>query len=513
VISLDALVAERSLGLCYLAGADGGDRLVTWAHGCDVPEPWTWCRPGDLVMTRGGGLPATPAGRRRWLDRLAGSGAAGVLISPRPGSPEITDTLRAAAAANASASASASAKAFPVLAGAPDLDFGAVARAVIDGAVRTERKHIAATRRLYTAYRQALRTHISLRDRLAVLEHAVGWRLEIVDQQTGRSARPDAAHENGDMADVVAGDVARDVDGVVPIPARRPALLIAHPDRDRVVDTDLLHDLGGLVGLELEHQAGRADQLRASGAAILGALLDGRLDIASVRLDLHNRGLDDPLVVVCWASSNDLPLAHEDLHHHTALEALVPLLLHRSGDLFALLPSDDALIGMLGEELGRSCVAGVSAVISHGNGVIEAARQARLSAGLAIEAGVRSRRYGSATGMTGLLPQSVEDARKLVRRVLGALVDYDAAHSSELTATLFTFLENDRTLRRTAAELNIHRQTLVYRLRRTEEILGFKPSTTAGISMLWQAFNAARHAGIDVAGSPQRTSSRREPPR
>jgi len=103
-------------------------------------------------------------------------------------------------------------------------------------------------------------------------------------------------------------------------------------------------------------------------------------------------------------------------------------------------------------------------VISHGNSIIEAARQARLSVGLAIEAGVHSLRYGSTTEMTGLLPQSVEDARKLVRRVLGALVDYDTAHSTELTATLFTFLENNRALRRTAAELNIHRQTLVYRL-------------------------------------------------
>ena len=145
-------------------------------------------------------------------------------------------------------------------------------------------------------------------------------------------------------------------------------------------------------------------------------------------------------------------------------------------------------------------------MISHGNSIIEAARQARLFVGLAIEAGVRSLRYGSTTEMTGLLPQSVEDARKLVRRVLGALVDYDTAHSTELTATLFTFLENNRALRRTAAELNIHRQTLVYRLRRTEEILGFKPSSTAGISMLWQAFNAARQAGLDIAGSPSQGS-------
>ncbi len=499
MILLDTLVAMRPLGLSYLAGAGGGGRRVIWAHGCDLPDPWLWCGADDLLMTCGGGLPAAPDDQRRWLIRLADSRAAGLLIAPRPGSPQVTNQLLE----------TAETRAFSVLTAGPDLEFRAVARAVIEGAVRAEREHLTATRRLYTAYRESLRSHASLHDRLRLLEQTLGWRLTVIDEKTGcmvaaaqpdfagRSTWSDASHESGDM------------DAVVPIAARRPALLIARPVHNRVVDTELLCDLGGLVSLELEEHAARADKVQASGAAILSALLDGRLDISTLRIDLHNRGLDDPLVVVCWAS-NDGALTHENLHHHTALGTLLPLLLHRSGKVFALLPHADDLIRALSDELGPSCVAGVSAVISPGNSIIEAARQAQLSVGLATEAGVRSFSYGSTTGMTGLLPQSVEDAKKLVRRVLGALIDYDTAHSTELTATLFTFLENDRALRRTAAELNIHRQTLVYRLRRTEEILGFKPSSTAGISLIWQAFNAARHVGLDLGRITTKTMAERD---
>ena len=55
MITVDGLVAVPSLGLTYLAGTRGGSRPVTWAHACDLPDPWRWIKPGDMVMTTGGG--------------------------------------------------------------------------------------------------------------------------------------------------------------------------------------------------------------------------------------------------------------------------------------------------------------------------------------------------------------------------------------------------------------------------------------------------------------------------
>ena len=45
MISVDQLVAVPSLGLRFLAGERGGARLVTWAHACDLADPWRGSTP------------------------------------------------------------------------------------------------------------------------------------------------------------------------------------------------------------------------------------------------------------------------------------------------------------------------------------------------------------------------------------------------------------------------------------------------------------------------------------
>jgi len=59
-----------------------------------------------------------------------------------------------------------------------------------------------------------------------------------------------------------------------------------------------------------------------------------------------------------------------------------------------------------------------------------------------------------------------------VRQWLGVLIDYDAAHQADLTATLVAYLHNDRAYDATAQQLAIHRSTLRYRLGRIEGLSG-----------------------------------------
>ncbi|MHB1570831.1 MAG: PucR family transcriptional regulator ligand-binding domain-containing protein, partial [Solirubrobacteraceae bacterium] len=35
------------------AGVSGRDNPITWAHSCEVPNPWNWLEAGDLLMTNG----------------------------------------------------------------------------------------------------------------------------------------------------------------------------------------------------------------------------------------------------------------------------------------------------------------------------------------------------------------------------------------------------------------------------------------------------------------------------
>jgi sugar diacid utilization regulator len=64
------------------------------------------------------------------------------------------------------------------------------------------------------------------------------------------------------------------------------------------------------------------------------------------------------------------------------------------------------------------------------------------------------------------------DVDSFVREWLGALIDYDATHHSELVRTLASYCESGGNYDQTALALHIHRSTLRYRLQRIREIGG-----------------------------------------
>lgn len=72
-----------------------------------------------------------------------------------------------------------------------------------------------------------------------------------------------------------------------------------------------------------------------------------------------------------------------------------------------------------------------------------------------------------------LLAAVPEDLRVSFRsRVLGPVLEYDAAHRSELVHTLKVFLRNSGSWTQTAADLHVHVNTLRYRIGRVAELTG-----------------------------------------
>lgn len=61
---------------------------------------------------------------------------------------------------------------------------------------------------------------------------------------------------------------------------------------------------------------------------------------------------------------------------------------------------------------------------------------------------------------------------RMVEKTLGPLIQYDSSHSSDLVLTLQVYLQQAGHLEKTAKALFIHKNSLKYRLRRIEEILG-----------------------------------------
>ncbi len=92
----------------------------------------------------------------------------------------------------------------------------------------------------------------------------------------------------------------------------------------------------------------------------------------------------------------------------------------------------------------------------------------------------RSRNPGGITayedlGLYRVLSDSDGDAEvdRFVREWLGALLDYDTQHHSEMVRTLSTYLDCGGNYDETAAGMSIHRSTLRYRLQRIREVSGF----------------------------------------
>ena len=63
-----------------------------------------------------------------------------------------------------------------------------------------------------------------------------------------------------------------------------------------------------------------------------------------------------------------------------------------------------------------------------------------------------------------------DDADILKHPLPDKLADYDKRHGSSLYNTLFIYLKNERSLVRTCNEMQLHRNTLVHRIERIEEL-------------------------------------------
>jgi sugar diacid utilization regulator len=107
----------------------------------------------------------------------------------------------------------------------------------------------------------------------------------------------------------------------------------------------------------------------------------------------------------------------------------------------------------------------------------------------------------SAFGLDSLLenPRLAEDLDTFARRLLTPLLEYDAANSSHLTDT-FVLAQTLGSAQAVAEQLGVHVNTIRYRLRRAEDLLGTdrtSPKEHAALvlaAFTWQRFHTAEQA-------------------
>ncbi len=104
-----------------------------------------------------------------------------------------------------------------------------------------------------------------------------------------------------------------------------------------------------------------------------------------------------------------------------------------------------------------------------------------------------------------LLPAMSEEPGELERffqETLAPLAAYDEQYETELVTTVETYLENDGSVARSAAQLFTHRHTVRYRLERVKELSGHDIGSSEGRERLSLGLKAMRVLGIAAPRGP-----------
>ncbi|WP_405719910.1 PucR family transcriptional regulator ligand-binding domain-containing protein [Streptomyces sp. NBC_01537] len=496
-LSVRDLVTIPSPRTWAVAGEQGLDRLVTWAHVSELPDIAKWLRGGEMIMTVGMGFPTEAEAQERYVRELVQAGAQALIVAESDYAPPLTDRMLAVA----------DELAFPVLRTAMATSFAGLARAVAGTDSPRAGEQFLVTQQVYDTARRTSQGELAPERALALLSEAAGADLFVIDpvsalpflgpapeqplrEHIGAVLRP-RLRSDGRLPGVVRLSGA---DGptvhALPIATQCPAVLATADDLSAAALSALPH-VASVLAAEVDHLLAAWERRRQQGSEVLGRLLARREPEPTDLGLLADRGLGaEPRVVAACRGPRE-----RELDRTLRLYGVPHAVLARTGDLLLVLLPDapDALSVMRGQ-LDEHGHVGLSAPLGRPDRFAEASREARFALEDARTAALPVSRYGEQPA--GVLPlRGLDEAERLAEAVLGPVRAYDAEHNSDLLTSLAVFLDHNRSWQRAAAELHVHKQTLVYRIRRAEELSGHHVDRTADVAKLWFALDAARRLG------------------
>ncbi len=81
-LTVKDIVSIPGMPLRLLAGEDALASPIRWVHASELEDPTPWLKGGELLLTTGMGVGATPAKQRAYVKRLADAGVAGLGFGP-----------------------------------------------------------------------------------------------------------------------------------------------------------------------------------------------------------------------------------------------------------------------------------------------------------------------------------------------------------------------------------------------------------------------------------------------
>lgn len=505
-ITVGGLLEMPRLRLSLHSGSGGLERDVLWTHTSDLPDPWHWLVGGELLLTNGMSFPAEGAEQRVLIERLVDAGASALAIGEKMYCPPLTDEL-----AEASERLS-----FSVLTVEYPMPFVAISQTVAVANLLEQSDRLIRTEQIYRTVQRMVSADDDASVLSAALAQVLDCEVHVCHRASGRPWYPkdprfdpmltDALGGEAGGADLRAGAFAVTLaDGreirLVDVPTQSSAVLVLVSRRRNLLDAILMQHAVTVIALELSQALVGIEHRRRLGAELLAQLMDARFDERSGRRQLRSAGVDVSRATLFAISSSVIEPLREV---HVALwrDGIAHVVVYRSGVLYVLSADPDRVETVIRSDLGDDAIIGISAPVRGVDRIPEAVREATWAAHAAIGVGGRTFQYGDATPLLGVA--GIDDSAAWVARVLGALLEHERVHKSGLLATLEAFLENRRSWQRTADALHVHRQTVLYRIRKVEEITKLDLDDTRDIAQVWLALQARALLSPDEPTAPVR---------
>jgi purine catabolism regulator len=518
-ITVRDLLELPGLGLTVVAGHEGLDRAIRWAHISELQDPTPWLSGGELLLTTGMDLKGSPALQRAYVRRLVKAKLAGLGFGIGFSFDEVPAAIRRAADRDG----------FPVIEVSYPVPFIAITEAISSrlgqDRLRDAQMSVEVHERLTSLVAEGAGPADVLDEMIAL---AGGWAM-LFDLRGGLLASAHSHALDPPAPDEVWRSLPRGLTdrrgptstttetsprgsrvGLAVVAGKRhEAVLVFGKDtkldqRNRIV----VHHAVTVLGLLLASRRAVIEAERRIVGDILSEAFAGRLSGSDLerRLELvgfppgasltalavegpvssDEQGLDD----LAWAA--DAALGRRTSAARTAVIAgrVAALVAHRDPEALAEAVRADLLPTAQGLGLVEGGVR-----VGVGNSVdARSIRQSYLSAVFALRAASRAkpvasqRDLGSYGFLLGAQPRPVLEG--FVSSVLGPLIDRDQFKSSELVSSVRAFIEAGGRWEQGAEVLGVHRHTLRYRVRQAEELLGRDLSSAEDRLEVWLALKA-----------------------
>lgn len=471
-LTLRALSAERSLGLCVRAAEGALDRAIGWVHPTELTDPQAFLEGGELLLTTGLALGEDTS--PEYVRRLVQAGVAGLGFGVGLSHQEIPRSLVDTAAEVG----------LPVLEVPRKTPFIAITRAVSRSVAADE---YAALVRTGKGQQELTRTAVGKGGAAGVIRKLAklidGWVLLLDSFGTPTDASPASARH---FADEVRGELARLRAGtLVTAVGKHEVVLQTLDTRARgvlVVGTSAPLDAAGqhivntavsLLSLALEQNREYVVALHRLRSGLCDLLAAGRAELAIKTMKTLWGGVPAaPWSIMVVAGQAAARRALADALDAEALREQVFF-----GEMGSFVVASGTGGGSWVEAVSRLAgrIGGLHAGLSDPVSIVDfpaGLGQARQAAEVAKAERVEFVRYAEHTGRGFLELVDSQAAQVFSDSLLAPLRRHDETGRGELVASLACWLEHHGHWDLAAARLGIHRHTLRNRMRKVAELTG-----------------------------------------